>query len=1164
MPDGLPLGKDATETLHGSRPDVLELERAENAVRACTDTVGAVCALRTHHGGGLTLLLEAGPGLEERDWATCARAAVRTMVAECGLAPETVGLVRAGALAAPAGGEPANASARRREVLRRYRSGELELLHRHDAVDPARPSGSSSTGTTNVGDAAGRPVPAGAPAPRSGGLPALTLESMREDVARSVGVTPSAIGDEDDLVYHGLDSIRLMQLVNQWQLDSLSLKFADFAERPVLTAWWKLVTDRRERPDGGEAGRSADGSAVDESEPFALTPVQHAYWIGRRDDQVLGGVACHFYVEFDGDPRTPVDPGLLEGSVRELMRRHAMLRARFLDDGTQQVPEDPAWPGLTVHDLRGAGEAEVERHLAEERERLAHRRLDVDGGVVFDVRLSLLPGDRHRMHVNVDLLVADVLSIQILFRDLSRIYRAGGDADRAGLPELGYGFPTYLARVEDRRSADRERAREYWHARLPDLPGGPQLPVSVEPSSIAAPRFVRRDHRLDARERAALEELARRHGVTVPVLLATAYAEVLGAWSTEPRFLLNVPLFDRSVLDPHVEHLVADFTNLVPLEVDLDSETGFGQRALELQARLRSDMAHSEYTGVEVLRDLARSRTDGAPPPSVVFTSAVGMGDLVGQETQEAFGRLGWMLSQTPQVWLDHQVIEQDGGLLLVWDAVEELFPPGVLDAMFTTYTRLLDHLGDHDWNTPLPPLLPPEQRLVRATANDTTGPLPDTLLHDGFFTHAARTPHRTALLTPDGHTTYHDLADQALRIATTLLDRGTTPGEPIAVTLPKGPDQIAAVLGILAAGAAYVPVGVDQPPERRKRIYQRAGVRTVLTGETADEQPGEPATVPLADCAASAPLDAPLPQDPDTLAYVIFTSGSTGEPKGVAVSHRAAMNTITDLNDRCHVTADDRVLALSALDFDLSVYDTFGLLTAGGTLILPHHDHRTDPDHWHHLAHTHHPTIWNTVPALLDMLLTTTTDDHPLPPTLRLALVSGDWVPLDLHPRLTHHLPHCTLIALGGATEAGIWSNHHHITTIPPHWTSIPYGRPLRNQHYRVVNHHGHDAPDWVPGELWIGGHSLALGYHNDPHTTDRKFPHTHHTRWYRTGDLGRYWPDGTLEFLGRTDHQIKINGHRIELGEIETALTQHPHITTATALKTPHTHQLAAAVTP
>ncbi|MFP8964891.1 AMP-binding protein, partial [Streptomyces nanhaiensis] len=270
----------------------------------------------------------------------------------------------------------------------------------------------------------------------------------------------------------------------------------------------------------------------------------------------------------------------------------------------------------------------------------------------------------------------------------------------------------------------------------------------------------------------------------------------------------------------------------------------------------------------------------------------------------------------------------------------------------------------------------------------------------------------------------------------------------------------------------------------------------------------------------------------------MIFTSGSTGEPKGVAVSHRAAMNTITDLNDRCHITADDRVLALSALDFDLSVYDTFGLLTAGGTLILPHHDHRTDPDHWHHLTHTHHPTIWNTVPALLDMLLTTTTDHRPLPHTLRLALVSGDWIPLDLHPRLTHHLPHCTLIALGGATEAGIWSNHHHITTVPPHWTSIPYGRPLRNQHYRVVNHHGHDAPDWVPGELWIGGHSLALGYHNDPHTTDRKFPRTHNTRWYRTGDLGRYWPDGTLEFLGRTDHQIKINGHRIELGEIETAL--------------------------
>ncbi|URN13797.1 hypothetical protein LUW77_27645 [Streptomyces radiopugnans] len=213
----------------------------------------------------------------------------------------------------------------------------------------------STADVVDTADVAGHPVPAGAPAARSGGLPALTLESMREDVARSVGVAPSAISDEDDLVYHGLDSIRLMQLVNQWQLDALSLKFADFAERPVLAAWWKLVTDRRERLHVARrltyGGR---GRLVDESEPVALTPVQHAYWIGRRDDQVLGGVACHFYVEFDGDPRLPVDPGLLEGSVRELMRRHAMLRARFLDDGTQQVLEDPAWPGLTVHDLRGA------------------------------------------------------------------------------------------------------------------------------------------------------------------------------------------------------------------------------------------------------------------------------------------------------------------------------------------------------------------------------------------------------------------------------------------------------------------------------------------------------------------------------------------------------------------------------------------------------------------------------------------------------------------------------------------------------------------------------------------------------------------------------------------------------------------------------------------
>jgi amino acid adenylation domain-containing protein len=307
-----------------------------------------------------------------------------------------------------------------------------------------------------------------------------------------------------------------------------------------------------------------------------------------------------------------------------------------------------------------------------------------------------------------------------------------------------------------------------------------------------------------------------------------------------------------------------------------------------------------------------------------------------------------------------------------------------------------------------------------------------------------------------------------------------------------------------------YVPVGVDQPEVRRETILATAGVREVLGVGT------------FAEAVLAEALAAPV-RVPDTaLAYVVFTSGSTGVPKGVEITHRSAVNTVEDINARYAVSADDRVLAVSALDFDLSVYDVFGLLAAGGGVVCVAEDQRRDAHAWADLVRRHGVTVWNTVPALLDMLLVAASGADLA--SLRLALVSGDWVGLDLQPRLAAQRPGCRLIALGGATEAAIWSNAYEVTKVPAHWRSVPYGFPLRNQSYRVVDEAGRDQPDWVPGELWIGGTGVAQGYRGEVSRTAQRFVHHAGQRWYRTGDQGRYWPDGTLEFLGRTDHQVKI----------------------------------------
>ncbi|WP_225726907.1 MULTISPECIES: non-ribosomal peptide synthetase [unclassified Nocardia] len=946
-------------------------------------------------------------------------------------------------------------------------------------------------------------------------------------VARLLDEAPEDIDPEENLIECGIDSIGVMRVVDSWNRNGLTVKFAELFERPTVADWWRLVSERTPRP-----ASPAVALVTDESAPFELSPIQHAYWVGRADDQPLGGIGCHVYLEVDG---YGVDPARLGRAVRAVVERHGMLRVRIHGDGTQQIRSEPDWSGPVVHDLRASGRVTAE--LSALRERLSHRRLDVANGEVFDVQLALLPNGATRLHIELDLLVADVLSFNIFLDDLAAAYREGPGA----LRPLSYSFPRYRAELAARRADAVAEDRAYWTARLPELPAAPPLPLAVEPERIARPRFRRIARWLEPAAYHRLIECARDHRVTVAMALATAFAEVLGRWSGTSRMLLNVPVFDRKALHPDVSGLIADFTNLVLLEIDLGAP-GFADRVRRTQRQFQSDISHAAYSGLDVLRDLAR-HGDGHAGAPVVFASNLSGGDLLSGEFRDLFGELGFMVSQTPQVWLDHQLMEMDGGLYLNWDYVPELFAEGVVEGMFDAYCAVLEWLSHGDWSTSVPVELPRAQREVRGVVGATVGLESGRLLHESFFEQARRAGERPALLWDvAGELSYGALAEWALRIAGGLVARGVRPGDAVGITLPRGPEQVAAILGVLAAGAAYVPMGVDQPVARRERMCAAAGIGHVVTRQDTDDEWPQHIRLISATEPGGVPLSAPVGVGVSGSAYVIFTSGSTGQPKGVEVSHRAAVNTVEDVNERFGVSAEDRVLAVSATDFDLSVYDLFGLLSVGGSVVLVAAEDRREAPRWVELCRRHRVTVWNSVPALFEMYLIAA--EAAGADRIRLVLLSGDWVGLDLPGRYRARSPHGRFVALGGATEAAIWSNAFEVDHIEPEWRSIPYGFALRNQCYRVVDGQGRDCPDWVAGELWIGGVGLAEGYRGDPVKTGEKFVWWQGRRWYRTGDMGRFWSDGTLEFLGRFDHQVKVRGHRIELGEIESALEAHPDV--------------------
>ncbi|HEX2126725.1 MAG TPA: amino acid adenylation domain-containing protein [Thermoleophilaceae bacterium] len=907
-------------------------------------------------------------------------------------------------------------------------------------------------------------------------------------------------------------------------------------------------------------------------EPFPLTPVQLAYWLGRTADFELGNVGAHGYGEVDFGAALVEQVGdNFEEALNRVIERHEMLRTIILPDGTQQtLPEVPHYE-IQTEDLSQSPQETVTRRAEEIREELSHQQFDPGRWPLFDMRVTFLP-EGARVHFSVDLLVVDFSSLQIMLRELFLLCLNPS----AELPPLGITFREYvLAEIAQRDEERIARSREYWVERLDDLPPAPQLPFAVPPSSIREPRFHRRDHELPEADYERLKERATAIGVTPSVVLMTAFASVLATWARHSRLTLNLTLFNRLPVHPHVHGLVGDFTSLTLVAIENARSGSFAEQARAVQGQLWRDLEHREFSALDVMRELARHHgmAHAALMP-VVFTSAI-----VKRYVSTGGLPIFWnyAISQTPQVWLDHQIFDREGGLYYAWDSVDALFPPDLLDEMFAAYRSLLEWMVDEDqtWDEPMPLLVPATHRERVATINATTADLPKGLLASGFWRNVADRPDAPAVAFGGTTVTYEQVAERVRRVVSALRRRGVEPGRLVGLVTERGVEQVVGALGIVSAGAAYLPIDPRLPPERVRHLLADGEVEVAVTQSAVDDQLEWPDGVERLRVDALEAADGPPDQvevDEDELAYVIYTSGSTGAPKGVMIDHAGAVNTLEDVNRRFSIDADDRVLAVSSMSFDLSVYDVFGMLAAGGTVVVPEPAAARDPARWSELVEHHGVTVWNSVPALMELLVDRAerTGDGGFLRSLRLVLLSGDWIPVGLPDRLRAFAPEVQIVSLGGATEASIWSILHPIEDVDPGLSSIPYGRPMANQQVYVLDDEFDVRPVHVPGDIYIGGRGLAKGYWRDEEQTRSRFV-THPRsgrRLYRTGDLGRYLPDGTIEFLGREDAQVKVRGHRIELGEVEAALQRHPGVqsvaATAPSEDRPDRRRLVAHVVP
>jgi pyochelin synthetase len=890
-------------------------------------------------------------------------------------------------------------------------------------------------------------------------------------------------------------------------------------------------------------------------QPFPLTEMQQAYWLGRNSFFELGNVGIHTYIELESNT---LELPRFNRAWQKLVERHDMLRSVVNHDGQQQILETVPPYEIAIIDLRNKTVPERESQLQKIRDRLSHQVFKSDRWPLFELLACQLENQRLRLLINIDGLFVDGWSYQILFGELMQLYQE----PTTQLPSLEVSFRDYvLSEIELQKTEIAQKSRKYWQERLSSIPNAPNLPLAKNPASLKHPHFVRREARLEAETWQKLKNKAARVGLTPPGILLAAYAEILTLWSNSFHFTLNVPRFNRLPLHPQIDRLIGEFASFTLLEIDNSNQISFTERAKRHQEQLWRDLEHTYVSGVSVLRDIPRARgmNSGVTMP-VIFTSTPQNVDKNRNDRlpswQKDWGEIIEVLTETPQVWLDSQFGEAEGSLVLHWDAVEELFLSGLLNEMFAAYSNLLKRLADEEaiWSCDRLELIPRPQLEQRAKINQTETSLRDELVHNLFAKQARLLPQQPAIISSDRTLTYQELYQLSNQVGHRLRHLGAKPDRLVAVVMEKGWEQVVAVLGILQSGAAYVPIDPKLPPERLNYLLEDSRVQIVLTQSKLRSiaVPERLQVICLDTDTLARENSQPLEtlQQPENLAYVIYTSGSTGMPKGVAISHRSLLNTVFATNCSWQVTKSDRLLALTALNHDLSVYDIFGMLAAGGTLVIPSAAKVRDPAHWLELTIEHKVTLWNSVPAMMEMLLDyadSVPDKRNF--NLRLAILGGDFIPLSLPDRLRKLIPPISLLSIGGPTETTIWNIWYPIETINPDWNSIPYGRPIANTKYYVFNEKLEDCPTWVAGELYCSGIGLAKGYWNNPNKTNASFIHHPRTgeRLYRTGDRGRYLPDGNIEFLGRVDFQIKLRGYRIEPGEIEAALIEHPQIKTA-----------------
>lgn len=1026
----------------------------------------------------------------------------------------------------------------------------------------------------------------------SGGKPKNETEEKLIEIWQSVlGI--ENMGTEDNFFNMGGDSIKVIRLVSRINKElAVHIEMNDIYIYQTVSGLAAYIDEWGQHETGDKIQRGREildkfksdilgdkeqaSNLPDNYEDFyPLSPIQEGmlfYSLVNSEKPIYHNRAI-FLTKFNN-----FDFGIFCRAIKLLTERHPMLRTAFnIKQFSRpiQIVYKTVEPHITICDISQLSKDRQEESISQYLKEDMENRFGFENEILWRIRLFKLNESDYCIIKTHHHSITDGWSSASLSTEIINTYNGLLRGEISRLEPLKSTFKDYVALNLARGIS--EETQRFWKTLLKDYSRNKLLfnPTGKKINNLNTSKIVVKDFGHDLLKK--LEYQARKHGVTIKDICAAAYVCMISGITNERDIVTGIVTHDRPAFEDG-DRIQGCFLNTVPMRIKLESGALDKKTVLEkVRDYLNEVKKHELFLG-DIVKITATGNTKENPIFDALFNfiNFHVFSDMEGN----VVSRLGDDLHFEPgsenmtNTLFDLEVNKTLNDFIVHIKYSPDYFEHKNIQSALDMYARILDSYGDDISGVlTVRHIISGEERIKTLYEfNDSFMKYPmNKTIHRLFEEQAERTPNNTALVFDRRHVTYKELNEKANKLARLLIDRGVKPGDLVGVIVQRGFELITSLLAVLKSGCAYVPIDPDYPAARQEYIASNSGLSALLADDSCSVNSVNTIRIDSLEMEKFDGSNTEVAVDSDKLAYVIYTSGSTGQPKGVMIEHHSAVNLITWVNSEFNINGNDSLLFITPVCFDLSVYDIFGILASGGRIVIAGKDQVQNPQELKRLLVEEKITFWDSVPSTMNYLVNVIEESDPgyRQQDLRLVFLSGDWIPVRLPEKIKKYFTASNIISLGGATEGTVWSIYHPITHVGEFQSSIPYGRPIGNNFFYILDENREIMPDGTAGELYIGGVGVAAGYINDEEKTKKSFVcnnfinpelknklkniFTDHEaefyiaktqRMYKTGDLGRMQPDGNIEFLGRIDHQVKIRGFRVEPGEVESRILNNESV--------------------